>query len=175
MAVDEHPDFSSYDFGRDHPPIEVDSSAAIFDACLALFSKARREVVIMSRNLDPQIFNNPETGEALRRFLLSSSRARLRVLIKEPESVARRGHRIVDLAQRLPSFVEIKVPANEFSNQNTAFVVVDGTGVVLRSLADRFEASVSFADKLQARELLRQFDEMWQSAVSAPSLRRISL
>jgi hypothetical protein len=175
MAVDDHPDFSTYELGRDHPPLEVGTSVAIADACIDLFGKATREIVIMSRDLDPRVFDSLKTSDALRRFLLNSSRARLRILVKEPESVARRGHRVVDLARRLTSLVQIRVPAPEFSRQNTAFVIVDGTGVVFRDLASRFEGTVSFNDRHLARELLRQFDEMWESSVSAPGLRRMSL
>jgi hypothetical protein len=175
MAAGDHPDFSNYELGRDHSPLEVDTPAAIAGACIALFGKATREVVIMSRHLDPVVFDNLETSDALRRFLLSSRRARLRILVKEPDAIARRGHRVVDLAQRLTSFVQIRVPAAEFSRQNSAFVIVDGTGVVFRDQASRFEGTVSFKDRHLARELLHQFDEMWESSLSARSLRRMSL
>ena len=175
MATDVHLNFSTYELGRDHPAIEVDTSEAVSRACLALFSKAKREIVIMSRDLDPKLFDNAETSLALRQFLLQSRRARLRILVKEPRTVAHKGHRILELTQRLTSFAEIRVPAAEFNNHNTAFVVADGTGVVYRGLADRYQATVSFNDRLLAQETLRQFDEMWQSSSPAPSLRRISL
>jgi len=175
MAADEYFDFSSYELGRDHEPIEVDTNVAVSGACLALFDKAAREIAIMSRDLDPLVFDNSETSMSLRQFLLGSRRARLRILVQDSESVARKGHRLVELSQRLTSFTEIRVPAPEYKNHNTAFVVVDGTGVVYRGLANRFEATVSFNDRNLARELLRQFDEMWQTSVSAPSLRRMSL
>jgi len=175
MAADNHPDFSTYELGRDHPPLEVGTSVALADACIDLFGNATREIVIMSRDLDPMVFDSLETSDALKRFLLSSRRARLRILVKDPESVARRGHRVVDLAQRLTSFVQIRVPAPEFRGQNSAFVIVDGTGVVFRDHASRFEGTVSFNDRHLARELLHQFDEMWETSLSARSLRRMSL
>ena len=175
MAIDGHVDFSPYKLGLDHPPIEVDTSAAVSDACNALFSQATRDIVIMSRDLDPKVFDNAQTSLALRTFLLRSRHSRLRILVIDAEPVARRGHLIVELVQRLSSFAEIRVPAPEFKNHNTAFVVVDTTGMVYRGQANRYEATVTFGDRNLARETARQFDEIWQTSLSPPSLRRMSL
>jgi hypothetical protein len=175
MANDNHADFSTYELGREHSAIEVDTSAAVSAACNALFSGATQDIVIMSRDLDPKVFDNAATSLALRTFLLRSRHVRLRILVKDAESVARRGHRIVELTQRLSSFAEIRVPAPEYKSHNTAFVVVDATGMVYRGQANRYEASVTFGDRNLARETVRQFDEMWQTSLSPVSLRRMSL
>ena len=175
MAADDQADFSNLILGTDHPVHEVDTSEAVSRACVALISQASREVVIMTRDLDPKVFDDSEIILAMREFLLSSRRVRLRILVKQPETVARRGHRLVELTQRLTSFAEIRVPAAEFSSHNTAYVVVDGQGIVYRGFADRFDASISFNDRNLAREKLHEFDEMWQTSVEATSLRRISL
>lgn len=175
MATDDQADFSNLTLGTDHPVREVETSEAVSRACVALISQASREIVIMARDLDPRIFDDSDIIVAMRAFLLSSRRVRLRILVKQPESVARRGHRLLELTQRLTSFAEIRVPAAEFSTHNTAYVVVDGVGIVYRAFADRFEASVSFNDRNLARAKLREFDEIWQSSVEATSLRRMSL
>lgn len=175
MATDDQADFSNLTLGTDHPVREVDTSEAVSRACVALISQASRDIVIMTRDLDPKVFNDRDIILAMREFLLSSRRVRLRILVKQPETIARRGHRLLELTQRLTSFAEIRVPAPEFRNHNSAYVVVDGLGILYRGVADRFDASVSFTDRNLAREMLREFDEMWQSSVEATSLRRISL
>jgi phosphatidylserine/phosphatidylglycerophosphate/cardiolipin synthase-like enzyme len=175
MVDDAQADFSNLTLGTDHPVREVDTSEAVSRACLALISKASREIVIMTRDLDPKVFDDSEIISALRDFLLSSRRVRLRILLKQPDAIARRGHRLLELTQRLTSFTEIRVPAAEFSTHNTAYVVVDEVGILYRSFADRFEASVSFNDRNLAREKMREFEEIWQTSAEAASLRRISL
>jgi hypothetical protein len=148
-----HPDFSSYELGLVHPTIEIDTSAAVSTACCALFSKAARDIVIMSRNLDPVVFDNAETSLALRNFLLGSRHARLRILVNDAESVARCGHRIVELAQRLSSFAKIRAPAAEFRNHNSAYVVVDTTALLYRGLANRYEAIETSCKKPHANSM----------------------
>ena len=129
----------------------------------------------MTRHLDATLFDSPQVSRALREFILQSRRTRLRILVKDPEPAVKRGHRLIELVQRLSSYAEIRVPALEFSNYNAAFVVVDARGVVHRGLADRYEATVCFSDPGLAGECLRQFDDMWESARQDPSLRRVHL
>jgi len=175
MALAQHPDFSRFQLGRAHEPIELDTSDAVREACLALIGQARREVLIMSRQLDKVLFDNAEASQALRNFALQSRRTRLRVLVKDPEPAKRNGHRLVDLAQRLSSYAEIRVPAPEYHAYNAAFLVADRQGAVHRSLADRYEATVTFADRHLAGECMRQFDEMWETSQLDPTLRRLHL
>jgi hypothetical protein len=173
MAALHDPDFSRLQLGREHPPLEVEGSARVREACLALISQARREVLIMSRQLDRALFDNTQTSRALRDFILQSRRTHLRVLLKDPEPARRHGHRLIELAQRLSSYAEIRVPAPEHHAFNAAFVVADQQGVVHRSLADRYEATVSFADRHLAGECVRQFEEMWETARGDAGLRRL--
>jgi hypothetical protein len=175
MALPDHPDFSGFTLGRQHEPVEVDTAQAVREASLALIAGAQQEVVLFSRHLDAPLYDNAETNGALREFVLQSRRTRVRILVKDPAPVTGRGHRLLDLAQRLSTYVEIRVPAPEYHAANSAYLVVDRTGLVYRGLADRYEATVAFADRQMAGELMRQFEEMWETSRSDPGLRRMAL
>ena len=145
------------------------------EACLELIGQAQREILIMSRQLDAVLFDNAEAHEALRTFILQSRRTRLRVLVKDPEPARRHGHRLIELTQRLSSYAEIRVPAPEYHAYNAAFLVADQSGAVHRGLADRYEATVTFADRHLAGECARQFDDMWETSQIDAGLRRLRL
>jgi hypothetical protein len=175
MTSSDHPDFAGFRLGDAHEPVEVDTSDAVRAASLALIAQASRELVLMSRHLDAVLYDNAEFSSALRDFVLQHHRARVRVLVKEPDAARREGHRLVNLAQQLSSFIAIRVPSNEFHAFNAAFLVADGIGAVHRSMADRYEATVTFGDRQVAGDLLRHFDAMWDSAHGDPGLRRMHL
>ena len=175
MPLADHPDFHAFELGRVHDPVAVDSSGAVREACLALLAKARREVAVMSRHLDPELFDNQQTVDALRAFVLQSRRSRVRVLVRDLEPALRHGHRLLGFTQRLSSYAEIRLPAPEFHAYNAAFLIVDGIGIVHRTMADRYEATVSFGDRQLAGETMREFEDMWQTSRSDPSLRRVHL
>jgi hypothetical protein len=121
------------------------------------------------------MYDNREFSEAVSQLIVGSRRARVRALLRHTDAVAKRGHRLVTLSQRLSSFIELRVPAREFDEYDAAFLIVDEVGVIYRTLSHRFEATVNFHNPHMARELTRQFEEMWQTALPDASLRRTNL
>lgn len=150
--------------------VSRDEAAAV---ALALAGQTRRTLDIVSRHLDPRLYDNEEFAEAVKRLALGSRRALVRVLVQDVDPILRDGHRLVALAQRLPTFLHIRVPAPEHRGYNQAFLVADGVGYLHRELADRFEGKASFHDPAAARDLLRVFQPMWDAAQPDPNLRAL--
>ena len=168
-------DFQRFVLKEDSQSVVIDTSEACRLAALSMVGQAARGIDIVSRQLDPQMYDNREFCEAVSELVLGSRRARVRVLIRHTDPVVKRGHRLVTLSQRLSSYIEIRVPAREFDEYNAAFLLVDGAGVIYRTLSDTFEGSVNFNDPRRSHELGRQFEAMWQTAVADVNLRRSHL
>jgi hypothetical protein len=168
-------DFERFVLKEDSESVDIDTSEACRLAAVSMARQAARSIDIVSRQLDPQMYDNGDFCDAVRNLVVGSQRARVRALLRHTDSVTKSGHRLVNLAQRLSSFIELRVPAREYNEYNAAFLIVDGTGLIYRRHADRFDASVNFNDPHMAQELARQFNEMWQTAVSDVNLRRTSL
>ena len=161
--------------GSKHPEIEIDSSALVRSACLHLFQQAQSEVIIVSRHLDGALFKDADASESLKDFVLRNRATKVRILCKDAAPAVKENHRFIELAYRLSSFIEIRIPAPEYREHNSAYVVADGLGVVHRPQADRYEATVNFSHLTFAGELLREFNAMWSSALPDPALRRLHL
>lgn len=155
--------------------VEIDTSEACRLAVLSMARQAVRSLEIVSRRLDPAVYDDADFVDAVAQLCLGSPRVRVRVLVREPAPIVKRGHRLLALAQRLSTFIDIRVPSREHADYNSAFFLADGAGVVYRTLADRYEAKVSFNDPRGAQELGKLFEEMWQTASPDPNLRRTYL
>ena len=155
--------------------MELERAAELKRVSLDLIARARRELLLLSRDLDPRLYNNPEVAEALRQFVLRRRGPRVRKLVKDPEPAVRHCHRLIGLAQRLSSFIEIRVPAPEFNQYNKAFIVADSIAYLYRGLADQYEATASLRDPQFAAELTREFNSMWESALPDRAMRRLHL
>ena len=164
-----------YRLGETLAPLEVTTLEEAAAVALALARQAGRTLDIVSRQMDPRLFDTAEFAEAVTQLVLRSRRAQVRVLVQDVEPVLRDGHRLVVLSQRLPSVLQIRVPAEEYRTFNQAFVVADGTGYLHRSLADRFEGTASFHAPARARELLRAFQPIWDTAEPDPSFRTLGV
>lgn len=168
-------DFDRFALKEDSQAVAIDTSEACRFAALSMVRQAARSIEIVSRQLDPRLYDNQDFCDAVSQLVTSSRRARVRALVRFTDPVTKHGHRLVALSQRLSSFIEMRVPAREFDDYNAAFLIVDGAGVIYRTLSDGFEATVNFNSPRTAQELSRQFESMWQTAQPDANLRRTNL
>ncbi|MCI0400138.1 MAG: hypothetical protein L0Z68_02385 [Gammaproteobacteria bacterium] len=166
-------DFEDYKLGDTDDTIQIVTSEENREAATTLVQQAQYTLEITSRFLDPAIYDNDEFTEAVQALALRSKRSRIRILVQEPETVVKQGHRLLELAMNLSSFIDIRKPNAQFAGYNEAILIADATGYIHRQLADRFEATLSYNNRPVANELLRQFDEMWETAILDPNLRRL--
>ena len=140
-----------------------------------MVSQTRRTLDIVSRHLDPLIYDTTEFSASLQRFVLEFRQARVRIIVMDSTPIVGRGHRIIHLAQRLSSYIELRNPSRDHKKYNSAFLLADQIGTVHRVLADRFEGVISFNDPKSAQLLKERFEEMWPSATPDPNFRRLSI
>jgi len=153
----------------------VESSEELRRVSLRMLQQCRRQLDLVSRHLDPAVYDTAEFQDALKDLALRSRHSQIRIVILDPQALISEGHRVLGLAQRLSSFVHLRVPAEEHRHFNEAFLVADGMGVIYRKLSDRFQGTVNFSDRSEALELQRRFEEIWAKALPDPNFRRLGL
>lgn len=161
--------------GTTDEELELARGDEVRAVCLALAQQARRTLDIVSRDLDPALYDNADFAGALRELVVNSRRAQIRVLLLDSAPVIGRGHRLVELAQRLSTYISIRIPSHEHKDLNEAWLTADAAGFLHRRFSDRYEATANFADRRQATALVNRFDEIWQRAQPDGNLRRLHL
>lgn len=141
------------------------------DATLALATQCQRTIAIASRDLDPFVYDRSDLFDALKILMLSNHRASIRILVFEPELIIRRGHRLIDLARRMSSYMEMRKSAAEYRFFNEAWFIADETAYICRESALRYEGRINFNDRREAQVLLEAFNNMWNAANPDPNLR----
>ncbi len=135
----------------------------------------RRRLAIYSQALDHALYDQPPVVEALSRFARSSPSAAVRVLIAESSLIVARGHRLVELARRLDSRIEIRKIAEELPPGEVSFVTWDHQGTFFMPDYRDYSVLVNLRDPVQARRLLEQFDYFWARSAPDPDLRVLKL
>jgi predicted GNAT family N-acyltransferase len=145
-------------------------------AIAGLLADAKHEIAIYSRDLDPVLLDRPDIVEAIRRIALSGRRARVRILVQEPKKPLQDGHRLLALAQRLPSVIELRTPLDEHDRQYaSAFLVSDRRGYLFRTLASRHEGEGSTYAPGRHAQLREYFDQVWERSVPSEELRQLAI
>lgn len=152
--------------------LNLDNQPDVLATTLQLIQRARRGLCLYTRDLDPVVLDQAETGDALRRFATTARGAQVRVMAHDLRRAVAEGHVLIGLVQRLPSLFAIRVVEEEPDVQYaSAFVLNDQGGYLFRPLATRFEASACLHDPARQRQLQSYFDEVWERARPATELR----
>ncbi len=143
------------------------------ELAIQMAAQCRHGIDIVSRHLDPAVYDDQAFVTTVKAMVLKHTRSRVRILVLNTTPVVQRGHRLLELAIQLSSFIELRTPAPEHREFNEAILVADQLGFIYRPLSDRYAGHASFCDRKTARRLTQRFDEVWQHAVPDPSLRRL--
>lgn len=144
-------------------------------AALALATQAQRSLRIFTRDLEAAIYNTQDFIDTVSKLATHSQHSIVHILIHDSTNVVKNGHRLVELAYRLNSKIKLRKPCYEYRNYNEAFLIADETGLIHRKLADRYTGMANFNNPLEARNLAKFFDEVWEKSEPDPELRRLHL
>ena len=137
-------DFEHFLLKEDAQAVAIDTGETCRLAALSMARQATRSIDIVSRQLDPQMYDNRDFCDALSQLITGSRRAQVRALLRHTDPVVKHGHRLVTLSQRFSSYIEIRVPEREAEVFKLAASVVEEQGGrgKLRKQADLRRKSV---------------------------------
>jgi len=147
----------------------------ISDALLEMTQQCQRRLDIFSHTLDRRIYNSEALYQAVLKLATRSRYSQIRIIIKDTTNVVKHGNRLVTLAQRVSSRMEFRTPPVEYRDHPEEFAIIDGTGIVYRPIATRYEADIAFHAPLKAGQLNKFFEECWRKSGPDPNLRRLAI
>lgn len=152
------------------------SRREVADARLQLLTDARHQLAIHLPMLGNDSYASAEELAQLRRIAISGRWARIRVLLHDPAAALRNDHRLVALAQRLPSAIQIRMPVDEADLAYvSAYLLNDVGGYLFLPEADRPEGRAARHDRASQAPLQQHFDEVWERAERASMLQSLDI
>lgn len=136
---------------------------------------ADRALAILTPDLEPDIYDHDDFLETLKRFVLSRSFARVRVLISDPMRAIKNGNRFVDMGRRLNSYIEFRNLKPECGAHNEAFCIADDHAIAYRARSNSWEGMSDTHEPAIARKYLDGFDSLWHACEVESELRRLHL
>ncbi|MFQ5470115.1 MAG: hypothetical protein ACE5EH_07375 [Gammaproteobacteria bacterium] len=167
--------YSDYKLGETDELIQLTSSDEHRGISHVMADQANRSISIITHHLDDPIYNHREFIEALSELCRRSHHDTIRIILFDSSPAIKTGHRLIELSQRLSSFIKIRNPSSEHQDYHGALMVVDGTGIIYRNAADRYEGHANFNSPRESREKMKLFDEIWGHAIPDPELRRLHI
>jgi hypothetical protein len=142
--------------------------AAVIEAT----ANAQRALAILTPDLEPEIYDQDDFLDALKRFVLARGFARVRVLITQPSRTLKSGNEFVAMARRLNSYIEFRHLKPELGERNDAFFIADERSIIYRTSIESWDGMSDPCEPAVARYYLDTFDELWHACATDAELRR---
>lgn len=168
-------DIEDYILGETNKLLQLETRAENILAANHMANQCQRSLNIISRKLDPLVFDTTEFANAIKYLALCHRRAQIQIIIFEPDTIVKRGHRLLELSGKLSSFIELRKAHYSFSDYNECLIVADTTGYIHRKNGELYESTLNFKDHRISYNLLKQFINMWELATPDPDLRKMIL
>jgi len=165
--------FENYQLGKTDESIQIDTVEDNRLAVTHIAQQSSRTIDIISREFDPPIFDTPDFIDAVKKMVLGSRQSKVRVIVFEPKTIVQRGHRFIDLATHISSYIEIRIPSYIHKDFNETLFIADSTAYVHRLHNDRYEASLNYNDKRVSKILSKEFNDIWSRATPDSNFRRV--
>lgn len=148
----------------------------LIDATQRLLAGAKHSMCVVVRELHPQLLDDTACLVELRRLAISGRGASIRILVQDLTRALEDGTRLLELAQRLSSIIELRRPVEQPDLEYpSAFMCVDTQGYLFRPLEhDMLTTGSTYAPGRHA-ELMRLFEDVWVRSEPWPELRPLGI
>ncbi len=153
---------------------DMDLAAAV----LTVAQSARRILRIRSVHLDRAVFDSAELEAVLSALARRHAQCQVRILVADPQAFAASSHRLLTLARRLPTPVQLRAVRSaigDSAESQSTYVIADEKAVFMQTHSDASNAFVDLAASAQARNLALEFDQAWDRALDHPELRELRI
>ena len=168
-------DFKQCVLGESQDKLAIDTIEENRLGAIALAKQAKRSLHIFSYDLDPLIYDNNEFVDAVKDLAIGHSQSYVQIILQDSRKVIDKGHRIIELARRISSSIQIRKTPPELKSAAQAFMIADKTGLLYRSVGERFEGHINFNDRFECKHLLDFFTNTWEHSNPDPELRRLHI
>ena len=161
---------------EDTSSILLDGRSDCREAAKTLILGSVGRVYIASQKLEAELYNDAEIYEHLSQLATNNRNTDIRVVAHDTRVAANQGHYLIHLAQKLPSFVQIRTTATPaHRNFRESWLVVDDGAYMRIRNPERYEGYYELDNKLETRGYYEDFIEMWEACVPDQNTRRLSL
>jgi len=155
--------------------LHLHGESACAAALLECLQEPRRTLQIYSQYLDHAMFDEPDVVDALSKFVRRGPPARLQILIHSSQLIISRGHRLLELARRMDSKIQMRRVPDELASDLHTYVVWDETGYWLMPDFREYDGLANGYDPVQSAQLGERFTYLWHRSVEDSELRILRL
>jgi hypothetical protein len=133
-------------------------------------------VYIVAQRLESELYNDVEIYDHLSHLATSNRHTDIRIITHDTRVAANQGHYLIQLAQRLPTFAQIRATVTQdHRNFRESWLIADDSAYMRIRNPERFEGYYEIDNKLECRSYYDDFMDMWEACEQYQNTRRLNL
>jgi len=155
--------------------IFFDSRDHAAQLALELIKHAHQEICFFGPLIDPVLFDNELVIAQLSKFCRRSPRSKVRFVVCDTHKNVTQSHRLILLAQRLTSKIDIHIASKKHQTLRSMFMLVDSNAYLYCPNAERYHGRAELAAPAEVRDRQQLFDEIWSHSKQDINTRRLNI
>ena len=141
----------------------------------SMLSQAQRQISILSDTITQPLFKDPYIRRCFLNLSKRSAQAKIKILLIDDRSGAGYHNPVIDLAQKLTSFIELRVIPRGSIKPTEMITCVDFDAGIYRKDLDSYVGFANYNNHLISQRLRDNFEQQWQYAKPSANMRRLSI
>lgn len=160
---------------NDMRSIRFDSMGSYRDLCRMVICNAQQKVFMLCESLDDPILNDREVISHIQELVLHSRHVEVRLLLENDRHPSSGHSAILDLAQRLSSFVSIRKIHDKRIAPKEWLYLCDDLHAVERRREHGYKGQAFVESPMTLQRLSYQFENLWLHSAPSSELRRLAI
>lgn len=154
----------------------VDTADQAVSITTAIAQRARRQLWIHSRLLDPGLLDAPQVLEALRSFATARHDKQVCIIVHDASAIAAAGSPLLGLIQRLPTVFRVRQVTDPIDRAVASACLLNDVGdYYFRLSGHRLDGEAGLAQPARSRPLQDGLQRVWERSRDCTELRALGL
>jgi hypothetical protein len=142
----------------------LSSNSDFQEHSVKMLGNCRRKLQILSDILDENIYGQAAVVDAISQLARSGHQVDIQILVRDFRPAIESGHKLLRLAQRLSSKIQLKKMTQFPQDADIAFMICDMSGLVFQNDKTIYKGFANYAAGPEIKSLLDEFIYLWELA-----------
>jgi hypothetical protein len=149
----------------------VKSRQHISETSCRLISEAVRNINILLYDYEDTLLPQAKIDDLLASFIRQHQRNRFRYLCSESDLLRERGGKLIHLARRFSTFIQLRQLPDDLKPQHEQFIVVDSKHCLQAQDHRTFDYFATLNNRVRALQLNNHFEALWQRSSAVTGIQ----
>lgn len=140
----------------------VDGRQQISETCCRIISEATRNINVFIYDYEDSLLPLAKIDDLMAAFIRQHQRNRFRYLCSESDILRERGGKLIHLARRFSTFIQLRQLPDDLKPQREQFIVVDNKDCLQTQDHRSYDYFANLNNRVRALQLNSHFEALWQ-------------